>query len=193
MTGPRRVCVLEDHPMMRELVRQRIEGLSGPWVVTYAGDSIEDAVLAANAESFDCIVLDLDLGTSATASDNLARLASLNAPVVVVSAAGESQQVQEAIGLGAVGYLAKQSDLAQIEEILEAAVFNRIIASVDLAGKLAVPQVAGISLTEREQRALMLRSTGMSLPAIADAMHVSEIDLDLLIASAIDRYRTAGR
>lgn len=175
---------------MCEVISQRVDEMGAGWTVGYLGADVQAALQTGSREPFDCIILDLDLGDGVLAWAHLDALAALGAPVIIVSAAGDPQQVQQAIGHGACSYLPKQSGLPQLDEVMASAAEGRCIITPDLAGKLAVPQVEGVAMTEDEERALMLRSSGMSAAAIGSALGVSSEAAEQLMASAVDRYRT---
>lgn len=185
-----RACVLEDHPAMREHLRALIESLPGGWHVTYAGADIAEACKIGGEDAFDCAVVDLDLGTQSGATD-IAALARCGWPMLVVSAAGDPESVQRAIALGAAGFLHKDGRLQELESALAAAQSGEVFCSADLAGKLAVPRLPGISLLPDEQRALMLRASGMGYSGMATSLGCTPEEALSLVTSGINRYRAA--
>ena len=191
MTPPRRACILEDHPMMREHVRQRVESISGSWHVTFCGDDVRAALEHGWKEPFDCVLLDLDLGSN-TSSADLSQVIGTGWPVVLMSVAGDPAIVQEGIAQGAMGFVAKHGELTELELAMASARDGRVWVTQDLAAKLASPQGDGATLTPDEQRVIMLRAAGMGPSAIARAFGRSEHHVLEILDSVIQRYRGWG-
>lgn len=188
MTSVLRACILEDHPMMRENVRRRIETFGDQWRVTYCGDDIHAAIDIGDRDPFDCVLLDLDLGERARSTD-VEFVISKGWPVVLISVAGDPGRVQEGIRRGACGFLAKHGDLADLERALAAACQGQVLVTSDLAAKLASPCITGVTLTSEEQRVLMLLASGVGLDAIGRAVGCSESQVHDVLDCIVDRYR----
>lgn len=191
MTPPRRACILEDHPMMREHVRRRVESIPGSWRVTFCGDDVRAAIEHGQGEPFDCVLLDLDLGSTASSSD-LSQVIGTGWPVVLMSVAGDPATVQEGIARGAMGFVAKHGDLTELEPAMTAASQGRVWVTQDLAAKLASSHRDGATLTPDEQRVIMLRAAGMGPSAIARTVGCSEPHAVKILESVIQRYRGSG-
>lgn len=182
-----RACVLEDHPAMREHIRALIEALPVQWQVTYAGHDVTEAIDIGREQGFDCVIADLDLGSDSGPTD-IESIVSLGWPLLVISAAGDPRLVQRAMQLGAIGFIPKSSIITDLESALAALQLEEVFVSSDLAAKLAVPRVAGITLTADEQRALMLRSSGLGYAGIAKSMNCTVDQARDLVMAAVDRY-----
>ena len=183
-----RACVLEDHPAMREHIRFLVESLPGPWQVVYAGQDVSEAMSVGSSQAFDCVIADLDLGGDSGPTD-IESIATLGWPLLVISAAGDPGVVQRAIQLGAFGFLPKEGNLPDLESALASLRQGEVFVSSDLAAKLAVPRLEGVALASDEQRALMLRSSGLGYAGIAASMGCTSDQVHQLVMSAIERYR----
>jgi len=183
-----RACVLEDHPVMREHIRALVESLSEPWQVVYAGQTVSEAIRLGSTQGFHCVIADLDLGGDSGPTD-LQLISDLGWPLLVISAAGDPGVVQRAIQLGAFGFLPKEGNLPDLASALASLRQGEVFVSSDLAAKLAVPRLDRVTLTPDEQRALMLRSSGLGYAGIAASMGCTSDQVHQLVISAIERYR----
>lgn len=121
----KKILVVDDEKNLRESLVELVEGEG--FEAQQAADGAE-ALLKIRAGKFVCVFLDIRMPRM----DGLQLLAKLrkenlsNAPVVVISAFGESSQTIEAMRLGAFDYITKPLD---IEEILRT--LNRAVAQAE--------------------------------------------------------------
>ena len=112
-----RLVVLEDHPLVRDaMVTLLVPHLEDVEIV-YAGASIEDAAAAIEERGADLVILDLDLNDGRSPVVNVAAMADLAVPVIVISALGDPGTIRACLAAGVLGYVSKQ---ARPEEILQA-------------------------------------------------------------------------
>lgn len=189
--SPARVVILEDHPMMRDMLEARLVSHLRDMKIVYSGGSIEQARAAAGHESVSCVVLDLDLGDGVAFTENLTAVEAMNAPVVVVSASASPKVVQSAMSRGVKAYVSKNSTADEFLRAIDAAMRNAAYVSTDLAGILAT-KVEGVKLSQQEQRALILYSSGMKIDAVARKMEVSPGTVKEYIKRVRAKYSAAG-
>lgn len=186
-----RVVILEDHPMMRDVLESRLVSHLGDIRIVYSGSSIAEAFVWARGEPVSCIVLDLDLGDGSTFTENLTAVEKLNAPVVVVSASASPKVVQAAMSRGVKAYVSKNSSADEFLQAVDAAIRGSAYVSSDLAGILA-SNSSGPSLSPQELRALVLYSSGMKIDAVARKMDVSPGTVKEYIKRVRAKYTAAG-
>ncbi|MBI5247794.1 MAG: response regulator [Elusimicrobia bacterium] len=109
-----RVLIVDDEPPIIEVL---LRALAAKGHVARTVDNAEDAAALLN-EPFDLILLDHVL-PGATGMQSLSRLRALTrAPVHLMS--GDSEVRQDALLLGATGFLEKPFDIQQIFALIEA-------------------------------------------------------------------------
>jgi len=128
-----KVLLIDDHPLILTALQKVIEGI-GTHVSVVGASSAKAAreALAADAEGFDLMLLDLRLG-DADGFDLLIELRNAwpAVPVVVVSASDRSADVIRSIDLGAMGFVPKRASNETLQEALH----------VVMQGGIYVPQM----------------------------------------------------
>ena len=135
--------------------------------------------------------MDLDLGDGVAFTENLTAVEAMNAPVVVVSASASPKVVQSAMSRGVKAYVSKNSTADEFLRAIDAAMRNAAYVSTDLAGILAT-KVEGVKLSQQEQRALILYSSGMKIDAVARKMEVSPGTVKEYIKRVRAKYSASG-
>lgn len=175
------VLLVDDHPALRAGVRRSLEAASDFEVVAEAADGGEALRLALTLAP-DVVVLDLDLpGLSGV---EVAReLQGSPSRVLAFTAHTGRGFVQGLLDVGVFGYVTKD----QPESVLVEAV--RAVARGD--GRWFVvpndPADAVGRLTERERDMLVLLTRGLSNPAIAETLNVSESTVRNTLTSVYEK------
>jgi DNA-binding NarL/FixJ family response regulator len=210
-----RVVVADDHPMFREGLAATIASLPSRKVVGQAATGLEAIELLDQAQP-DVVVMDLHMpqmnGIDAT------RHITQTHPqvaVLVLTMLEDDASVVSAMQAGTRGYLLKEANRAEIARALEAVAAGEIIFGPSVAARVLSlfsaatgahqpGQAAFPELTEREQEILELVARGLSNPAIASRLflsdktvrnHVSNVFAKLHVADraeAVARARDAG-
>jgi DNA-binding NarL/FixJ family response regulator len=176
MTGPIRVMIVDDHPVVRD-------GLSGMLgsdprleVVGEAANGV-DAVRRARGLKPDVILMDLRMpeldGTGAISE--LARQRS-PARVIVLTTYDSAADVRPAIEAGATGYLLKDAPRDELIRAVLAAARGESILSPTVAARLLaqVRAPADDQLSDRELEVLSLVARGRSNREAATELLISE-------------------
>jgi DNA-binding NarL/FixJ family response regulator len=207
-----RVLAVDDHPLYREGLVTALTTLPGVEVVGEAGDGREAVELAATLEP-DVVVMDLKLpelnGIDATREIVARRPATA---VLVLTMLEGDDSVFAAMRAGARGYLLKGADRKEIARALDAVASGEIVFSSEIASRVLAWFAVGRDrtptpfpeLTEREREILDLVARGLTNPAIAARLvlsektvrnHVSNVFTKLHVAersAAVARARDAG-
>ena len=104
-----RVMVVDDHPIMRNGLRDALEGVGDFEVVGLAGDGVEAVITAQNVQP-DVIVMDVMMPNK-DGVDACREIMELlpDTKVLMLTASTEEDAVVEAVAAGATGYLQKYS------------------------------------------------------------------------------------
>ena len=182
MSGEIRILIADDHPVLRAGLRQVIEGDRSLRVVAETADG-PSALEQIEALRPDVAVLDIDMpgcdGFSVLREMRKRRLAS---SVIFLTLHADESLFNEAIDLGARGYILKDSALAGIVDGVKAvanghhyvtpALTTFLIRHRTRAEALSVRQPGLALLTPTERRILRLIATGHSSKEIAGALFV---------------------
>ena len=113
MMGPLRVIVLDDHALFHQGLVAWLSANEPPIEVVYSGDEVGSALRAARGA--DVVLLDLDLGADAPPLTALvADFRSAGCQVLIVSALGSPRAVRQGMAAGALGYMSKREDPADL-------------------------------------------------------------------------------
>jgi DNA-binding NarL/FixJ family response regulator len=200
MSGPLRVLIVDDHPLVLDGLRLALE-LAGMEVVATA-TSGAGAVEAARRHGPDVVVMDVQLpdGTGVDATRALLAAAP-GTPVLMLTMLEEPDTLLAAVRAGARGYLVKG---ATRDEIVRAvvtvagggAIFGASVAPELLAGASAAPERKPFDerlLTEREQQILDLLSDGLSNGAIAGRLGISTKTVANHVSSLLTKLQVTDR
>jgi len=181
--NPIRVLIVDDHKIIRDGLRDLIEGQAAMSVVGDAGNSTDAMSLAAR-ELPDIIVLDLDLG-SENGLDLLPKLheASNDSSIIILTGVRDVERRDKAMELGAKGVVLKDEGatelLSAIEKVartgeywLEPGATKRMLDRQHARARERFdPEAARIaSLTSREREIIALVGEGLENKEIAERL-----------------------
>lgn len=172
------VVVGDDHPLMRDAMKQSLAALDSVDVVATATGAASLAQSLAEHEP-DVAVIDLRLGDGdafdvlRTARDN-----RLRTRVIVMSSFQEPTLVHRALQEGAAGYLSKDSDVQTLQRaVLRAARGETVVGAELQAGLLALigrqVEQPPVALSARELSTVRLAARGLKEREIAAQLMVS--------------------
>jgi DNA-binding NarL/FixJ family response regulator len=173
------VVVVDDHPVVRHGVSLMLES-HGDIRVVAACSNAADAVEAVREHHPQVVLMDLSMpgrdGTAATRD-----IVGLDADVAVVALTSFSDQdrILDALDAGAVGYLLKDCDPAEIVDAVRTAArgespLHPKAARVALERRAAAPPTPADELTDRERDVLLLVVRGLTNGQIARRLGISE-------------------
>ena len=173
-----RVMVADDHPIMRNGLREALDGEEDFEVVGEASDGVEAVRMAKRVEP-DVIVMDVMMpGKDGVDACREIMEALPNIQVLMLTASTAEDAVSEAVAAGATGYLQKHSgpeelavairDLAQGRLRIPDRYIRRVFAMI--RGQRGLGAGRGLeSITDREREILRLFAEGKSYAQIAEA------------------------
>ena len=195
------LLLIDDHPMLRNGLKQLIALDERLQVVAEAGNGAQGVALAQQHDP-DLILLDLNM-PGLNGLDTLTRLreAPLSGRVVVFSVSDEEEDVVSALQRGADGYLLKDMEPEALLKALHQAAAGQIVLSEALTPILvtrlrdarpARPRDI-TQLTRREREILQLISDGMTYKAIARKLTISESTVKVHVKYLLKKMNLKSR
>jgi two-component system response regulator DevR len=199
---PLRVLIVDDHEVVREGLRSLLNRRQGMTVVGEAGtmaDSIEEA---ARVEP-DVVVMDVRLpdGSGVEACREI-RQARPDVKVIMLTSYADDEAVFASILAGAAGYLLKQTRgqaladaieaVARGDSLLDPAVTQKVLERVRTLGSGGTDDVLG-SLSEQEQKILLLIAEGKTNKEIAEEIFLSDKTVKNYVSSILSKLNLRRR
>lgn len=198
------VLICDDDPIVREALASYVRG-EETMAVTQTVDSAEQALEALNTAQVDVVLMDMVLpGISGIEATREIRGRANPPTVLVLTTFGTDEQVKEAIGAGAAGFLLKSTTAdALVAAIRAAAAGAGTVITPELAAHLAVSpptecdeaagSVQALGLTEREADVLRLLCAAESNAGIAEQLQLSESTVKTHVSSLMNKLGCSSR
>jgi DNA-binding NarL/FixJ family response regulator len=172
-----RTLIVDDHSVVREGLRMFLARDPDLELVGEAADGTQ-ALQQARRLRPDVVVMDLLMPVlDGIAATQAIRSELPETEVLALTSVLESASVVEAIRAGAIGYLPKDAQAAEIRTAIKAAAAGKVYlspqASAYLLGTIRMPERSE-PLTPREMDVLHLLAQGHSNKEIARALHLVE-------------------
>lgn len=209
-TDMKKVIVIEDQTIMRDLICQLVEGYATMDVIAQSGDGAEGYELCLE-HSPDLVILDIML-PNLNGSEVLRRLKAKNPKIniLIFSAASSNTMVNRLLKSGVTGYIEKDAGLEELEKAISLVADGRSYFSPRVVEAMRELMVSGgqddslESLTTREREIVQLIAESFSNKEIAAklGMSVRTADthrtnimkkLDLHDVAALTRWAIANK
>lgn len=172
-----RVLVVDDHHVVRSGLTTLLN--TDPEIEVVAdADNGRTAIAAVEAERPDVILMDLSMpgmdGVEATAYLTTHVEGS---KVVVLTSFADRERVQEAVAAGAIGYLLKDCEPAELLAAVRSAAAGHVPIDPRVAGALlpsGPSMTAEVVISPRETEVLRLVAQGMANKQVARALGITE-------------------
>jgi DNA-binding NarL/FixJ family response regulator len=165
--------LVDDHPLVRDGLRARLEAVPHFRVVAEA-DSGAEALTLAGSTRIDLVLMDITM-RDGSGIEATARLYA-NFPdiaVLILSMHDKLEYVTQAMQAGARGYVLKDAPGKDIVLAIDTVMAGGIYYSAAVARQLARPATQDNQLTSREQEVLRHIANGESNKQIARALDLS--------------------
>jgi two-component system invasion response regulator UvrY len=174
-----RILLVDDHPIVRQGIKQVLSGAFHPALVGEAANAEEGMTEARNTE-WDVMVLDLTL-PGASGMDLLKDLRRERPalPVLILSMHPPDQFARRAMNAGASGYLTKDSAPTELVKAVGEVIAGRrylnpaVIEELVLDERRELPRRAHDVLSDREYQVLRMMSSGLTVSQISTRLRVS--------------------
>jgi len=187
------VAAVDDHPLVLDGITSWV-GAAGSGIRVVATAATVDALLTGPGRGAHVVLLDLDLGDGTTVERNVAAIRAAGAAVLVLAASDRPASVRAAIRAGALGYVLKSEETAQVGAAIKTVAAGMDWVSPRLAYILATDDTPGRpELSHQETRALRLYATGMPMKSVARRMGISDETVKQYVCRVREKYARSGR
>ena len=188
MSGRLRILIVDDHPIVRQGLRQTLADAAQIGEIVEAATPQEALDLVGQRE-WDAVILDIGLpgrGGLDVLKDIKREVPGL--PVLILSMHSEDQYAVRALRAGAAGYLTKEAAPKNLVDAIRRVVAGGRYISPELAERLATELTVDAgkplhaSLSDREFDVLRAIASGQTVGEIADRLSLS--------VKTVSTYRT---
>jgi len=180
--GPITIVLADDHALVRETLRSRLDGEAGFSVVGVASHA-DDAVGLCMQQRPSVLLLDLDMpGACSFSAARLVQQQVLDTRIILLTSHCQDQHVEQAMAAEVSGLVTKNEPPERLVEGIRTVAGGGVFFSSEVLSRLAADgngnRAAGngrsrvSSLTPRELEVLKHIAQGMSKKEIARAMHI---------------------
>jgi len=198
-----KVLIVDDHPMFREALRGAVQFALADVVVFEAGSIDAASGVIRSEPGIEIILLDLSMpGTSSFDGLMLLRSTFPRIPIMIVSGLDDPRIVQEAIRLGAAGFVSKSVDKKTLAEAMSEVLGGSVFVPPDLAPAISGARAGAVSgdigsrlaeLTPAQMRVLHLLRHGRLNKQIAYELGVSETTVKAHVSEILRKLNVVSR
>ncbi|MBI4936581.1 MAG: response regulator transcription factor [Actinobacteria bacterium] len=196
--APVRVLVVDDHPLFRDGIRERLE--SGDDSIVVIGEASDGAQAGRLVTQLQPDVVLMDIAMPDVNGIEATRRIHGEHPdvaVIILSVYDDDQYVHAAITAGARGYLLKTVEAPELRDSVMRVSRGETALSPDVArtvlSLVAHPQPDAPRLSERELQVLRLAAHGASNKAIGSALFLSTRTVEAHMRSIFDKLGVSSR
>ena len=190
-----RIVIADDHPVVRQGIRQ-IVGAAGDMLIADEATDGRELLQRARSTPHDLVLLDLSM----PATDGLDVLKQLKrerpkVPVVILTMSPEEQFAIRALKAGAAGYLMKEAAPIELVAAIRKAVAGGRYLSARVAEKLADHLVGNVEgplhdgLSDREYQVMRMIAAGKPTRHIAEELALSVKTVSTYRARILEKMR----
>ena len=190
-----KILIADDHPIVRQGLRQIIQDEKDMVVLCEAANS-EEVLVKLKEQDIDVLLLDIAMpGKSGLELLIDLKIQYPNLPILVLSALPEEAYARRVIKMGAMGYIHKES----APDLLVPAIRKAISGQNYISSKLADILVSDLSrkdkgsiheqLSEREFEVLRLIGSGKSVGEIAEVLNLAVTTISTYRARILEKLK----
>jgi DNA-binding NarL/FixJ family response regulator len=170
---PVHIMLVDDHPLVRDGLRARLEAVPHFRVAAEAGSGAEALAMLGIAQ-VDLVLMDITMrdGSGIEATAQLTR-SHPDIAVLILSMHDKLEYVTQAMQAGARGYVLKDAPGKDIVLAIDTVMAGGIYYSAPVARQLVRPSIPDNQLTSREQEVLRHIANGESNKRIARELDLS--------------------
>ncbi len=191
-----RILIADDHAVVREGLRMFLSADKDLEVIAEASNGAE-AIRLARESKPDVVLMDLLMpGTDGIAATTAIRQELPETEVIALTIVVEQASVVRALQAGAIGYLLKDTEAADLRRAIHAAALHQAQFSSQAATRLVRrirTDEKSVGLTEREKQVLRLVATGQSNKQIATTLDISEETVKTHVRSLLAKLNLPSR
>jgi two-component system response regulator DevR len=197
-----RVLLVDDSPIIRLGLRSALEDYADIAIIGEAGTAAEGVTAALKLKP-DVVLLDVHLpDKSGLQACREVLKARPQTQVLILSSSASEQNVQEAMGAGARGYLLKDNDGATLAAALRNVAGGHAVLDPSLAGQVmnlvrnqGTPSAAEklSQLSPQERRVVALLAGGMTNKAIGEQLGLTEKTVKNYLATIFTKLNISRR
>ncbi len=192
-----RILIADDHSVVRQGLRMFLGADPELEIVGEARNGAEAVALARQLRP-DVVLMDLLMpvmdGIAATAA---IRQEMPDTEVVALTSVLEDAAVMDAMRVGAIGYLLKDTDAHELRRAIKAAAAGQVQLSPQAAERLLrevrTPEKSEEPLTGRETEVLRLLAQGKANKEIARGLHISEQTVKTHVSHILNKLGVLSR
>src|SRR5688572_28411676 len=177
MTGPIRIVLADDHPLIRDGLRARLQAEPDIEVIGEAANGDEAQTRCLELQP-DVVVLDLNMpGPPATETIAFFKDHCPQIRVLVLTAYNDDAYVRGLLAAGVAGYVLKDEAPDALVHAVRSVAHGGTWFSQPIVAQLVAPspmEPGGQQLTHRERQLLDLVAQGLDNIRIANQLHLSE-------------------
>lgn len=174
-----KVLIVDDHALVRMGIRRLLEDMSDVDIVADT-ESGEQALLLVKSHSPDVVLLDMKMpGIDGWEVTRRLKKSNPHVKVIAVTAMNSDPLPTRVLQLGAMGYLTKESDAAEMAAAIRKVARGEKYLSAEIAQKMAINSLEEVKgspfdmLSEREMQVMLMITGGMDVQDIAERLFLS--------------------
>lgn len=194
-----KILLADDHPLVREGVRQVLAQLEPPVEILDAHDYPSLFARAARHSDLDLALVDLNMPGFA-GTQGITQFCSRfpDIPLMVLSASESPHDVRHALEAGALGYIPKAAStavmLAAVRQVLSGGIYVPAgLNGLHPAGPAGFEALQHSGLTARQLEVARLLAQGCANKTIADMLAMSESTVKVHIAAIFRVFNASNR
>ena len=194
---PIKVMIVDDHPIVRDGLRNMLLAFEDLEMVGEAGDGNE-ALACCRLTQPDVILMDITM-PKMNGIDAVRALLEYDPQVKIIMLTSfvDDRLVQDALEAGAVGYLHKNSAIYALAEAVRSVYTGQLTLSPEAATALirvhSGPRKLGSDLSNREREVLRLVVQGLSNDEIAEKLVISSATARHHVSACLRKLDAANR
>lgn len=193
-----RVLIIDDHPLFRNGIRERLESAGDTFIVVGEAASGAQAHELVGSMAPDVVLMDIAMpGMNGIDATRLIHADFPEVNIIILSVYDDAQYVNAALEAGASGYLLKSVEAIELRDSVVRTARGESALSPSVARtlvtRLSHPAVEESRLSGREREILWLVARGASNKAIAKELFLSSRTVEAHLRNIFDKLGVSSR